>query len=179
MPGIVVGSAEVIAVFGLTLYFRRVLYDVMQSAALVVLEKANLPPAQARAIGEAVEIELVAHLDQLATKLDLADLRAEIHGMRGELRAELHEMAGGLRSEIHGMRGELHAELHEMTGGLRSEIHGMRGELRAEIHEVKGGLRAEMHGMKAELVRWVFICILGQTAAVLAWATLVINHAAK
>jgi len=55
----------------------------------------------------------------------------------------------------------------------------MRGELRAEIHEVKGGLRAEMHGMKAELVRWVFICILGQTAAVLAWATLVINHAAK
>ncbi len=77
----------------------------MQAATLEILEKARVSPEQARAIAQAIEIELVAQRDTLATKLDLADLRREL--------------------------------------------------------EVK------IEAAKSELVRWVFLCILGQTAVLL------------
>ena len=72
----------------------------MQPATLAVLERANLPPAQARAISEAVEIEIVAHSQTLTTKLDLAELRRDL-----EVRIE--SLRGDLRAEIHGIKGEL------------------------------------------------------------------------
>ncbi|MBI4621856.1 MAG: hypothetical protein HY736_01385 [Verrucomicrobia bacterium] len=60
---------------------------------------------QARAFAQAIEIELLAQRDVLATKLDLSDVRREL--------------------------------------------------------EVK------LESVKSELVRWVFLCILGQTAVLL------------
>lgn len=77
----------------------------MQAATLEILEKANVPAPQARAIAQAIEIELAAQRDVLATKLDLSDVRREL--------------------------------------------------------EVK------LESVKSELVRWVFLCILGQTAVLL------------
>ena len=77
----------------------------MQAAALEILEKANVPAPQARAFVQAIEIELAAQRDVLATKLDLSDVRREL--------------------------------------------------------EVK------LESVKSELVRWVFLCILGQTAVLL------------
>ena len=77
----------------------------MQAAALEILEKANVSAPQARAFVQAIEIELAAQRDVLATKLDLSDVRREL--------------------------------------------------------EVK------LESVKSELVRWVFLCILGQTAVLL------------
>ena len=77
----------------------------MQAATLEILEKANVPAAQARAFAQAIEIEMAAQRDVLATKLDLSDVRREL--------------------------------------------------------EVK------LESVKSELVRWVFLCILGQTAVLL------------
>ena len=62
----------------------------MQAESLEVLEKADLPPAQARAIVRAIEIEIVGSKDTLATKHDLLLLRTEL---RGEM-AELGESSG-------------------------------------------------------------------------------------
>ena len=77
----------------------------MQAAALEILEKANVSAPQARAFVQAIEIELAAQRDVLATKLDLSDVRRDL--------------------------------------------------------EVK------LESVKSELVRWVFLCILGQTAVLL------------
>jgi hypothetical protein len=43
----------------------------MQSESLEVLDKAEVPPAQARAIVRAIEIEIAGAKDTLATKHDI------------------------------------------------------------------------------------------------------------
>lgn len=77
----------------------------MQAATLEILEKDDLPPRQARAIAQAIELELAPSHGALATRHDLRDLRNE--------------------------------------------------------------LKVDMAEHKSKLVRWVFLCILGQTAMLL------------
>jgi hypothetical protein len=55
----------------------------MQTASLDLLEKAKLPPDQARAILKVMEVEFATHRDALATK---SDLREAAHGL--ELKIE-------------------------------------------------------------------------------------------
>jgi hypothetical protein len=65
----------------------------VQAASLEILEKAALPPVQARAIVQAIEIEIAGARDTLATKHDLLVLRSEITEKISELRAEMHGLA--------------------------------------------------------------------------------------
>lgn len=78
----------------------------MQAESLEVLEKADVPPGQARAIVRAIEIELESAKDTLATKQDLGslgqELRREMAEMRGELRAEIHASASGIVRQMYG-----------------------------------------------------------------------------
>jgi len=67
----------------------------VQAESLEVLEKADLAPAQARAIVRAIEIELDSAKDTLATKQDLAQ-------MRGDLRAEIRASASSVVREMYG-----------------------------------------------------------------------------
>jgi hypothetical protein len=72
----------------------------MQAASLEVLEKANVPAQQARAIVQAIEIEMGAAQNTLATKQDLVEHRhatkQDLTGLRGDLRVEIHESAKDL-----------------------------------------------------------------------------------
>ena len=54
----------------------------VQPASLEVLEKAAVPPAQARAIVQAIEIEIAGARDTLATKQDILILRQEMTDLR-------------------------------------------------------------------------------------------------
>jgi hypothetical protein len=65
----------------------------VQAASLEILEKADVPPAQARAIVQAIEIEIAGARDTLATKHDLLVLRNELIEKIGELRTEMHSLA--------------------------------------------------------------------------------------
>src|SRR5205085_11269159 len=69
----------------------------VQAASLEILEKADVPPAQARAIVQAMEIEIAGARDTLATKHDLLVLRNElsekITEKTAELRTEMHSLA--------------------------------------------------------------------------------------
>ena len=75
----------------------------VQAASLEVLEKAAVPPAQARAIVQAIEIEIAGAKDTLATKPDILLLKQDILLLKQDmllLRHELtHEMAE-LRHEV-------------------------------------------------------------------------------
>ena len=77
----------------------------MQAESLEVLESANVPPAQARAIVRAIEIELGGAKDTLATKHDLqlfgARLREETGALRGELKAEIHGSASSVTRQMY------------------------------------------------------------------------------
>jgi hypothetical protein len=78
----------------------------MQAESLEVLEKADVAPAQARAIVRAIEIELTGAKETLATKSDLRilaqELRQEMAELRGELRAEIHASAGSTVRQMYG-----------------------------------------------------------------------------
>ena len=71
----------------------------MQAESLEILEKAEVPPAQARAIIRAIEIELAGAKDTLATKHDLLLLRQEFTHEMGGLRDKLVHEIGGLRKQ--------------------------------------------------------------------------------
>ena len=61
----------------------------MKVESFKVLEQCGVPPRQAHAIGHAIELECAVGHEALATKVDLANLRAEMHelfhGMKSEL----------------------------------------------------------------------------------------------
>jgi len=97
----------------------------VQAASLEILEKAAVPPAQARAIVQAIEIEIAGAKDTLATKQDvlILRLRHEIAELRTELRSETTE----LRREVEGKlsQSEFHAA---MTRGVRHLYGAIMGQ---------------------------------------------------
>ena len=73
----------------------------MQAESLEVLENADVPPAQARAIVRAIEIEIGGAKDTLATKHDLVLLRQDMSELRGELKAEIHGSASSVTRQMY------------------------------------------------------------------------------
>ena len=79
----------------------------VQAASLEILEKANVPPAQARAFVQAIEMEIAGARDTLATKHDLLLLRNELTEKLADLRTEMHALAGSnLRQMYSAMLGQ-------------------------------------------------------------------------
>jgi hypothetical protein len=99
----------------------------MQAATLEILEKADLPPKQARAIAQAIELEVSAGHGTLATRADLLGLQ------------------------------------HSME----TQFAGTKHDLELKMTEQKSGL-----------VRWVFLCILGQSAMLLGVGYFLFSHLA-
>src|SRR5262245_29189679 len=117
----------------------------MQAESLEVLEKADVAPAQARAIVRAIEIEMAGATDTLATKQDLALLRQE-------LKQDLAMLENRLQSRLdNGISG--------LAAALRIEMAQQGGELRAELHRSIGGVTRQM-----------YMAILGQMAVLLGFA---------
>lgn len=124
----------------------------MQAESLEVLEKADVPPAQARAIVRAIEIEIGGAKDTLATKHDILLLRQEMSDLRGDLRQEMSDLRGDLRQEM--------------------------SELRQENSELRGELKAEIHGSASSITRQMYGSLLGQMAVLLGIAYFFVTHIA-
>jgi hypothetical protein len=73
----------------------------MQVESLEVLEKADVAPAQARAIVRAIEIEIDGAKDTLATKHDILSLRQGLSELRGDLRAEINASASSVTRQMY------------------------------------------------------------------------------
>ena len=95
------------------------------------LKAAGFAEPQARAMADGLDQAL---REEVATKSDLAVLRAEFKSDLGLLRSEL----GLLRSDL---------------GVLRSDMGGLKGEL-----------LAAMKADKIDFLKWVVMLIVGQTA---------------
>ena len=64
----------------------------MSISALELLEEAEFPPRQARAIAKAIEADFSRRLDTLATRADLSELRHEFSELRAEVKASLAQL---------------------------------------------------------------------------------------
>ena len=107
----------------------------VQAASLEILEKAAVPPAQARAIVQAIEIEIAGAKDTLATKQDVLILRHEIAELRTELRSEIAELRTELRSKITELRGEVEGKLSqsEFHAAMTSSVRHMYGAIMGQF----------------------------------------------
>jgi hypothetical protein len=96
----------------------------MQAESLEVLEKAAVPPAQARAIVRAIEIEIDGAKDTLATKQDIQVLRGETSQLRSDLRQEMAELRGELKAEIHGSASSVTRQMYAALLGQMAVLLG-------------------------------------------------------
>src|SRR5438876_2237671 len=131
----------------------------VQAASLEILEKAAVPSAQARAIVQAIEIEIAGAKDTLATKHDFLILRHEIAELRTELRSEMTELRTELRSEMTELRTELRSKMTE----LRREVEGKLSQ-------------SEFHAAMTSSVRHMYGAIMGQFALLLGVAYFFVSH---
>jgi hypothetical protein len=130
----------------------------MQAESLEVLEKADVAPAQARAIVRAIEIEIAGAKDVLATKSDLASLRQD-------LRQEMSELGQELRQEMSDLRQE-----------LRQEMSDLRLELKGDLLRLEAKLETKIHGSASGITRQLYTAILGQMAVLLGFAYFFATH---
>ena len=126
----------------------------MQAESLEVLEKADVAPAQARAIVRAIEIEIAGTKDVLATKADVALLRQDV-------RQEMSELGQELRHEMSELRQELRHEMSELRLEVKADLLRLETKLEGKINEVASSITRQMYG-----------AILGQMAVLLGFAVL-------
>lgn len=95
----------------------------MQAESLEVLERADVAPAQARAIVRAIEIEIAGAKDTLATKQDLLMLRQD-------LRAEISELRVELKGDLAKLEAKLEGKMHEIASGITRQMYtAMLGQM--------------------------------------------------
>jgi len=90
----------------------------VQAASLEILEKAAVPPAQARAIVQAIEIEIAGAKDSLATKQDILILRHEIVELRHEIEGKLSQsdFHAAMTSSVRHMYGAIMGQFALLLG---------------------------------------------------------------
>jgi len=170
----------------------------VQPESLEVLEKADVAPAQARAIVRAIEIELAGVRDVLATKHDLVELgtslRREMSDLGASLRREMSELGASLRGEISELGASLRGEMSELGTSLRGEMSDVSASLRGQLAEVdvrtrtdiavlrtdmatwRGELKAEIHALVGNSTRQMYLALLGQMAVLLGFTYFFATH---
>jgi chromosome segregation ATPase len=122
------------------------------------LREADVPDAQADAIVDAILEVRDRDLSALATKADLAELRADLQADIAAVRSEM-----ATKVELAALRTEFRAEI----GSVRAEV----GSVRAEVGSVRAevaALRKDMGDMRADTLKWTVGLLVAQTGIVAA-----------
>ena len=82
---------------------------------------------------------------------DIADTKADISRVEGNLATEIVRVEGKLTAEIAQVEGNLTAEIVRVEGKLTAEIAQVEGKLTAEIAQVEGKLTAEIVRVEGKL----------------------------
>jgi len=93
------------------------------------LQDLGFPTAQAEGLTAVLLRTAQASQEQLATKLDLAEVKAE-------LKTEIQSLRTELKDEITAVRTELRGDI----AAARTDMATLRGELRAEIRDAKNSM---------------------------------------
>ncbi len=81
----------------------------MKTISLEILEKSELPAAQAHAILKVMESELASAQEPLATKGDLLAVKADLLAVKTELKADILAFRNELIADILNLRAEMKA----------------------------------------------------------------------
>lgn len=95
------------------------------------LIEAGASEAKAKAAAGAIP-----SAERLATKEDLAEVKAELAEVKAELKTELAEVKAELKADI----AEVKAELKEDIAGVRTEIAGLEARLYRQLWIMAAGI---------------------------------------
>jgi chromosome segregation ATPase len=118
--------------------------------SLDLLEKTQLPPNQARAILQAMELEITAHEVRFCS------------------RAELQDSVHSLKDALH----SLETRIDSRCSDLSLKIEALRGELKTDIKSVESKLNA----VEGKLMRWTLTCVFSQTAVMAGAVYFALTH---
>ena len=142
--------------------------SVMYVATLDILtEKGGFNPQAARAIGEAIDLEIARSRAGSATREDVTECRHALSEEIGTLRVDADRSISVLRSELNAARAELKEDIGSLRAELKEDISTLRAELKEDMSALRTELKVDAQTVKADLVRWVFLVIMGQTATLL------------
>ena len=127
------------------------------------LERAGLPPGQARGTARALNTALATHLP---TKTDFAELKADFAGLKADfagLRADFAVLRAHVDTQVTELRAETveaKAELKADIAVLDKRIDTTRVELKADIAQ----LRADVQGEFKTLYKHLWLMAAGIVA---------------
>jgi Mg2+ and Co2+ transporter CorA len=101
----------------------------------------------------ALETRLDTILPTLATKADIADMRADTQKNLAEMRGEMQESHAEMRVEMQQAHAEMRAEMHVEMRKMNDTLHNMA---------------VEMHKMNAEIKTWTLATMLTIVGTMLA-----------
>ncbi|MGH2447251.1 MAG: hypothetical protein ACRDFS_01405 [Chloroflexota bacterium] len=151
----------------------------MQVESLEILEKADLPPQQARAIVRAIEIEIGGARDTLATKDDVHALRQDIQMLRQDLTKDTRAVRDDLGKDIKAVRDDLGKDIQAVRHDLGKDIRAVRDDLGKDIHalDIKiEGVRTEIHSVEGKLTRHVTTVVFSGMLMVLGVVYFLFTH---
>lgn len=160
----------------------------MPLAALDVLTtKGRFAPEAARAIGEAMDLQIESSLGNLATKQQLTDAvvlsskqladatalsSKQLADAAALFKQQLADTAAALNQRITDTAAELNQRITDTAAVLDKKIADTAAVLDKKITDTAAALDQRISALservteiKAELVRWVFIVAMGQLAA--------------
>ena len=129
----------------------------------VLVEQLNWSEDDARAFLDV----LFAPTENLATKDDVAAVRADLTAVREELRGEISGVREELRGEINGVREELREEIKAASDDLRRYVDQRLAELEKREQERESRIFAEFKAqVRAVELRMALLFIGGFGALV-------------
>jgi hypothetical protein len=141
---------------------------IMHVAALDVLTmKGGFAPEAARAIGEAMDMEIARSRETLATSQQLTEARdslsERIEEVNRTLSDRIEEMGRTLTARIDKLEHSLRTDI----AVLSTKIDGMvqRSEFDAKLDSFRHEIDAKLAKLHSGVVRWVFVVALGFWAA--------------
>jgi hypothetical protein len=83
---------------------------------------------------------------ELATKADVAGVKAEIADLRTELKGDINDLRTALKGDIAGAK----AEIADLRTELKGDINDLRTELKGDINDLRTELKGDIAGFRTE-----------------------------
>lgn len=115
------------------------------------LTESGFSDIQARGVTNALKEAQDTHLEDLATKSDLAELKADLASDLAEVKAELKADINNLDNKITSLE---HSLDNKITSLERSTTHNFANIKKDIIHNEER-LKAEMVDLKSDMIRWM------------------------
>lgn len=124
----------------------------------ILRAKGRFEEEPAKAVVEAVSTLLTPSFADLATKSDLAAVKADIEQLRLATKSDLAEV----KADIEQLRHETKSDLTV----VKADIEQLRQATKADIEQLRLATKADLSQTKVELVKWMVGLLMAQGALI-------------